>query len=62
MYSSSMNAAFFLAFEAILFQRGRLKSYKFVPEGMYSGILASHYLGMLRHKENCVWFKETLYT
>ena len=24
----------------ILFQRGRLKSYKFVPEGMYSGILA----------------------
>ena len=40
VYSSSINAAFFLPFEAILFQRGRLKTYKFVPEGMYSGILA----------------------
>ena len=40
VHSSSICAAFFLPFEAILFQRGRLKSYKFVPEGMYSGILA----------------------
>ena len=40
MTFSSINAAFFLPFEAILFQRGRLKTYKFVPEGMYSGILA----------------------
>ena len=40
VYSSSIYAAFFLLFEAVLFQRGTLKSYKFVPEGMYSGILA----------------------
>ena len=36
--SNSINAAFFLLFEAILLVR--LKTYKFVPEGMYHRILA----------------------